>query len=201
MLPSTLRVRQPHFAWIRLRGLSEIDFFLPEDGTAAASALLALLASPQEVWISAYAFSYRPLLSALQALDGAAVPIHLLIDQSESASATEKPLLRALIAAVRHTDLTITTAGAPSPEPDEIWHWKGMVTRDAKAAAGYNCWEGSTNFSESAWLQGNSCRMFSSRPWAAAFVEQFVAHRAWARAHMPNSQLQPNPPALPSTPP
>jgi hypothetical protein len=42
------------------------------------------------------------------------------------------------------------------------------------------CWEGSVNFSDSGWFQGNSARLFRSKAWADAFIAQHELHREWA---------------------
>ncbi len=86
--------------------------------------------------------------------------------------------------------MTLTTAGVNSAKKDQIWHWKGMVVipKDGKE---YYCWEGSTNFSASAWFQGNSARIFRSTQWAQSFIKQFNLHRQWALQNEPQYQVKP----------
>ncbi|MFA5057081.1 MAG: phospholipase D-like domain-containing protein [Opitutaceae bacterium] len=166
--------------------VTETDFFLPEDGTAAQQRFLALLANPAEAWIGAYGFTLQPMFDELAKADARGVPIHVLLDHSQEVGRTEAPKVQALVKSLKHGDVTITTAGINSKAPSQIWHWKGMV---AKRAGGFDCWEGSTNFSQSAWLQGNSARVFSSTPWAQTFITQFEAHKTWARQNEPQYQV------------
>lgn len=166
--------------------VQETDFFLPEDGQEAEQAFLDLIQSPDEVWISAYGFTLQPMFDELAKLEDQGIPLHLLLDHSQEAGRAEAPKVKALFQALQHGDLTITTAGINSGAPRQIWHWKGGVF---KQGDNWNCWEGSTNFSASGWLQGNSARIFQSEEWAQAFIAQFEVHRQWARENEPQYQL------------
>jgi hypothetical protein len=177
-----------HAAPIQITPANETDFFLPEDGAPAKAALLARVQQGNEIWIDAYAFDDHALLSALEARDAAGAPIHVLLDHLQSTGSTEKPLLAQFIRTVHHADVTITTAGVGSPKTSEIWHWKAVVVRDRAGA--FHCWEGSVNFSDNGWWQGNSARAFDSKPWAQAFIAQFTAHRAWALTNHAQWQVQ-----------
>ncbi len=168
--------------------ITETDYFMPEDGAVAQQRFLALLANPGEVWICAYGFTLQPMFDELAKADAAGVQIHVLLDHSEEAGAAEQPKVKALVSNLKHGDVTITTAGINSAAPSQIWHWKGMVVLTA-GKADYDCWEGSTNFSSSGWLQGNSARVFASTVWAQKFIAQFEVHRAWARQNEPQYQL------------
>ena len=101
----------------------------------------------------------------------------------------EASKVKNLAANLKHGDVTITTAGINSKAPSEIWHWKGFVVKQSGFDQ-YDCWEGSTNFSQSGWLQGNSARTFSSAVWAQKFIQQFEAHKKWALATEPQYQVQ-----------
>jgi len=168
--------------------ITETDYFMPEDGAIAQQKFLALLANPGEVWMSAYGFTLQPMFDELLRADARGVKIHLLLDHSQEAGRAEAPRVKNLVANLKHGDVTITTAGINSHAPSQIWHWKGFVVQRT-AASQYDCWEGSTNFSQGAWLQGNSARTFSSAEWAQKFIQQFLAHREWARANEPQYQV------------
>jgi hypothetical protein len=168
--------------------VTETDYFLPEDGAAAEAAFLELLQSPGETWVSAFGCTLAPLFDSVAAADAAGVPIHLLLDHSQSQGHAEAPKVKALAHTLRHGDLTITTAGGGSAEPSQIWHTKGMVVAAADGGAPW-CWEGSVNFSASGWKQGNTARLFRSKEWAEAFIQQFTVHRDWARHYEPQYQL------------
>ena len=170
--------------------ITETDYFLPEDGTVAQAKLLQLLSNTKECYMSAYAFTLKPMIDAITKADAAGAVFHLLLDYSQEQDSEEKPLVLALAASFKkngHSTITITTAGLNSPQSDDIWHWKGFVVVNSDGT--YTCWEGSTNFSDSAWFQGNSCRVFQSSDWANQFIQQFQAHEAWARSNEPSYQV------------
>lgn len=168
--------------------VTETDYFLPEDGAAAEKQFLALLNKLSEVWISAFGFTLQPMFDELKKADAAGAKIHLLLDHSQAVGQAEAPKVKDLATHLKHGDLTITTAGIHSGAPAQIWHWKGMVVEPTDGQEKH-CWEGSTNFSLSGWLQGNSARLFRSDAWAKAFVTQFDEHEAWARKNEPQYQV------------
>jgi hypothetical protein len=169
--------------------VTETDYFLPEDGTAAEAKFLELLHNFTEVWICAFGFTLQPMFDELKASDKAGAKIHVLLDHSQEVGKAEMPRVKDLVANLKHGDVTITTAGVNSVQKDQIWHWKGMAVtpKDGKETF---CWEGSTNFSQSAWFQGNSARVFRSSVWAQQFIKQFEAHKAWAQANEPQYQIK-----------
>ena len=128
------------------------------------------------------------MFDELKKADKAGAKIHVLLDHSQETGKAEAPKVKDLVSNLKHGDVTITTAGVNSKAPSQIWHWKGMVVAARDGKDNY-CWEGSTNFSASGWLQGNSARVFRSSVWAQAFIKQFEAHRAWARANEPQYQI------------
>jgi hypothetical protein len=168
--------------------VTETDYFLPEDGKVAEQKFLELLRKFSEVWICAFGFTLQPMFDELKKADAAGAKLHILLDHSQERGKAEAPRVQDLAAHLKHGDLTITTAGVNSEEKDQIWHWKGMVVKPTDGQE-YHCWEGSTNFSQSAWFQGNSARVFRSDPWGQAFIKQFEAHRAWALANEPQYQV------------
>lgn len=199
--------------------ITEKDYFLPEDGPDAEKVFLNLLNGDyQELWISAFGFTLQPMFDAIKAADARGVKCHILLDHSQSGGTAEKPKVQDLVNSLKNGEVVITTAGAGSGKPSDIWHWKGMVARfedgnDAITRFGamasnlnnfgisvnaspdnttiYFCWEGSTNFSQSGWDQGNSARLFSNITWAEKFVEQHGIHAQWAEQNEPQYQLKP----------
>lgn len=169
--------------------ITETDYFMPEDGAVAQKQFLQLLANPGEVWMSAYSFTLQPMFDELLKADARGVKIHLLLDHSQEAGRAEASKVKNLADNLKHGDVTITTAGINSKAPSQIWHWKGFVVQQAKSKH-YACWEGSTNFSQSGWLQGNSARTFTSDVWAEKFIEQFKAHKKWALANEAQYQIK-----------
>jgi hypothetical protein len=170
--------------------VTETDYFLPEDGTVAEGKFLELLQKFTEAWICAFGFTLQPMFQELKAADKAGAKIHVLLDHSQEAGKAEKPQVQDLVTNLKNGDVTITTAGVNSAKQDQIWHWKGMVVTAADGGEAY-CWEGSTNFTNSAWFQGNSARMFRSSLWAQTFIKQFGIHKAWALANEPQFQIKP----------
>ena len=168
--------------------VTETDYFLPEDGKVAEQKFLDLLKSFSEVWICAFGFTLQPMFDELKKADAAGARLHILLDHSQAVGEAELPKLKDLVSNLTHSDVTITTAGVNSDKKDQIWHWKGMVVKPTDGKE-YYCWEGSTNFSQSAWFQGNSARVFRSSVWAQAFIKQFEVHRAWALANEPQYQI------------
>ena len=171
--------------------VTETDYFLPEDGKIAETKFLELLNNLTEVWICAFGFTLQPMFDELKKTDAKGAKLHILLDHSQEVGQAEAPKVQDLVANLKHGDVTITTAGVNSAHPDQIWHWKGFVVKPTGGKEFY-CWEGSTNFSQSAWFQGNSARVFNSDLWGQTFIKQFEAHRAWALAHEPQYQVHPN---------
>ena len=169
--------------------ITETDYFMPEDGPAARKQFLELLANPAEVWMSAYSFTLQPMFDELLKADGRGITIHLLLDHSQEIGRAEAAGVKNLAANLKNGDVTITTAGINSQAPAQIWHWKGFVVQQF-GSSDYACWEGSTNFSQSAWYQGNSARTFSSAVWAKKFIQQFELHKQWALANEPQYQIR-----------
>lgn len=169
--------------------VTETDYFLPEDGNAAETQFLALLNNLSEIWICAFGFTLQPMFDELKKADAGGAKLHILLDHSQEQGKAEAPKVQDLVANLKHGDVTITTAGVNSAQKDQIWHWKGMVVK-ATDGKEFQCWEGSTNFSQSAWFQGNSARTFRSDQWARMFIQQFQAHRDWALKNEPQYQVQ-----------
>jgi len=172
--------------------ITETDFFLPEDGATAEQKFLEFLNTQSETWICAFGFTLQPMFDAILKADANGVKIHILLDHSQSVGHAEAPKVKNLVANIKNGDVTITTAGIDSSKKSQIWHWKGMTTKSLDPTIENQCWEGSTNFSESAWYQGNSARIFNNNVWSQVFIDQFNLHKAWARENEPQYQLMHN---------
>ena len=166
----------------------EDDYFLPEGGLAAKARFLSILGDSRlkQAYISAYGFTLQPMFDAIIAADARGVVFDIILDHSQSTGTAEAPLVAKLVATLKNSHITISTAGVGSGKPSSIYHWKAMVLKQDNGPA--VCWEGSTNFSGGAWDQGNSARVFSSDAWANAFIIKFLAHKSWARVNEPQYQ-------------
>jgi hypothetical protein len=161
-------------------------YLLPGDGPAAEAEFLHHLADNGEMYITAYAFTLPQMIDQLLANHAAGDLLHLYLDSSQAAGATEKPLVQKLVDA--GIEVTIGT----SPEGSQyICHTKGIVCLDRPPW----CWEGSVNFSIGGWHQVNTAMVFRSAAWAKAFVDQFQGLRQFAWTNERNLQLMPKPPA------
>lgn len=163
-------------------------YLLPDDGTVAQQAFLKNLTDPGETWIIAYAFTLPDMISDLIAAHKKGVPLHLYLDYSQYQDKTETPLVQQLVQA--GVEVTVGTSPAGS---EYICHTKGIVS-DAAPGGALWCWEGSTNFSLSAWKQVNTALVFSSQAWRDQFVAQFEALRDFAWANEKNLQIMSAPP-------
>jgi len=163
---------------ITLENLQEDNYFLPEDGEMARKRFLELLSMPGECWVSAYGFNMPDMFDIIKKNDASGYPYHLLLDYMQSQGPSAKPLLKDLNHNIKNSDITLTTAGINSKKTSQIWHWKGLVKHVEDGEPW--CWEGSVNFSDSGWYQGNSARVFRSQIWADEFIKQNQIHKQWA---------------------
>lgn len=169
--------------------VNETDFFLPEDGQQAEQQFLDLLHNPGETWICAFGFTLQAMFDEIKKADAAGVKVHILLDHTQEVGHAEAPKVKDLVACLKNGDVTVTTAGLNSGKKSNIWHWKGLVVASLNPKSPPCCWEGSTNFSDNAWTQGNSARVFCSAEWAQTFIKQFEAHRQWALENEPQYQI------------
>jgi len=165
-------------------------YLLPQDGPTAYAEFLKNLTDPGETWIIAYAFTLPDMIHDLLTAHQKGVPLHLYLDYSqyESGKTTEDPLVQQLVKA--GVEVTIGTSPAGT---EYICHTKGIVSDAAKGGALW-CWEGSVNFSLSAWHQVNTAMTFSSQEWRDQFVAQFEALVNFAWAYEPKFQIMSSPP-------
>lgn len=162
-------------------------YTLPKDGDDARAVFLELLHSPGETWIADYGFTEADLCREIETADQNGIIVHLLLDRSQAAGSTERKVLADLIAQLKQSDVTITTAGPLSKSPSQIMHSKAMVVRATDGGEDW-CWFGSVNFSESGWLQANVAARLRSNAWADDFRAFFETTRAWAREKVPQIQ-------------
>lgn len=165
-------------------------YLLPQDGPTAKKDFLDHLLDPGETWITAYAFTLPDMIHDLLQAQAQKIPLHIYLDHSQSVGRTEEPLIHQLVDA--GIEVTIGTSPAGSKF---ICHTKGMVSDPAKQGGSLWCWEGSTNFSLSAWQQVNTAMVFASQKWRDEFVAQFEALRDFAWAHERDLQIMSAPPA------
>lgn len=164
-------------------------YLLPQDGPTAKSDFLAHLLDPGETWIIAYAFTLPDMIHELLDAHSQGLVIHIYLDHSEEVGKTEQPLVQQLVDA----GLEVTIGTSPAGQ-NFICHTKGIVSDPAKNGGALWCWEGSTNFSLSAWQQVNTAMVFASQEWRNEFVAQFEALRDFAWAHERSMQLMKAPP-------
>src|SRR5208282_2266208 len=117
----------------------------PEDAAAGEAAFLAHWERPVETYVRAYAFTMKALAEGI--IEAAkTAPQHVYVDRSQSESETQLALLHEIVQAPG-VDLTIGTSPAG----------KGFIAHTkAYVAVNGDFWEGSTNFSYSAWHQINT---------------------------------------------
>jgi len=164
-------------------------YLLPQDGVVAKQEFLAHLLDPGETWIIAYAFTLPDMIQDILKAHAQGVPLHIYLDHSQSTGTAEQPLLQQLVKA--GIEVTIGTSPAGSKF---ICHTKGIVSDPGKTGGTLWCWEGSTNFSLSAWQQVNTALVFASQKWRDEFVAQFEALRAFAWSQERALQLMSTPP-------
>ena len=160
-------------------------YLLPDDGKAAEQEFLNHISDPGETYIIAYGFTLVPMIDDLIAAHKKGVPIHIFLDHTQSEGTMQKPQVQRLVDA--GLEVTIGTSPAGSKY---ICHTKGVVSDDNPAW----CWEGSTNFSQSAWNQVNTAMVFSSQQWYDNFVAQFKRLRQFAWSNERQFQVMKNPP-------
>ncbi len=164
-------------------------YLLPDDGAQAQADFLKHLLDPGETWIIAYAFTLTGMINDLLAAHKAGIPLHIYLDHSQEVGKVEKPLVQQLVSA--GVEVTIGTSPAGS---QYICHTKGMVSDPAANGGALWCWEGSTNFSLSAWKQVNTALVFASQQWRNEFVAQFQGLVEYAWTNEKSMQLMSSPP-------
>jgi hypothetical protein len=168
---------------IKLPELTAYEF--PEDAAAGQAALLAhWTKNPTETWLRAYAFTIRALAEAVIEANKTA-PQHLYIDHSQCEDEDQLVLVKEMVAA----GVEVTIGTSPAGE-GFIAHTKAFVDKLG------NCWEGSTNFSESAWQQVNTAFQFVSPEWRDMMIAAFNRDVAYAWTNEARFQLMAAQPTL-----
>ena len=145
---------------------------MPTDAEPAQRELLAMAASASPLVIIAYSFSWQPLIQALLLRPGCGKATNIAIDASQASTHVEQADARELIA-----------AGIPVTLTDSPRRRKAICHAKIMALANGEIWEGSTNFSKSAWIEANVSTRFRS-PVVADEVRKYynvLCARAWAR--------------------
>lgn len=167
-------------------------YTLPMDGAEAEARFLELLHAPGETWGAFYGTNMPALVAEIEQADAAGIPCHLIIDHIQASTPTDRLILAAMVPRLRHSDVTLSTAGPDSPSPSQIMHDKVLVTADPKGGEDW-CWLGSVNFTRPGWLEANTATLFRSNAWSrGVFVPWFLRTRAWARAHVPQVAAAPS---------
>lgn len=170
---------------ITITNITEDDYFMPEDGSIAKQRFLDMLSMPTKGYISCYGFTLIEAFNTIKQQDSQGIEYSLLLDYMQGSGSTEKPRIKDLYANMQHGEITLTCAGNKSKKTRQIWHWKGMVKISNDGGPPY-CMEGSTNLSESGFLQGNSMRFFRNQEWADVFISQHEANKEWAIKTLPH---------------
>lgn len=170
---------------ITIPQLSDVRCYqFPDDATAGRAAFLAGLDTTAELWLRAYALTMPEVSTALIKAHEAGYKRHLTVDHSCMEDRTQAMLVQGLVTAGLEVTITTSYAGA-----DYIAHEKTLV--DAEG----NVFTGSTNWSDSAWLQINKSLAFNSPAFLAQFVESFNTSVAYAWTHEQAFQLMSEQPA------
>ncbi|HUI00771.1 MAG TPA: phospholipase D-like domain-containing protein [Nitrososphaerales archaeon] len=160
-------------------------YLLPGDGAVAQAEFLKHISDPGETYIIAYGFTLVPMIDDLIAAHQNGVPLHIFLDHTQAEGSMEQPEVQRLVDA--GLEVTIGTSPAGT---QYICHTKGVVSNDDPVW----CWEGSTNFSQSAWDQVNTAMVFSAQAWYDNFVAQFVQIRQFAWTKEGQFQVMKSPP-------
>lgn len=161
-----------------------VCFQFPEDAQEARVELLShWRESPCETWIRAYAFTMSDLAAAVVEANKVA-PQHVYMDRSQyDENLEQKTLAKQLVA--EGVEVTIGTSPAGA---DYIAHTKAWFRADGL------CWEGSLNFSESAWYQVNTAFCFLCPAWRDMMLAAFHRDVAYAWEHERRYQVMSKPP-------
>jgi hypothetical protein len=177
---------------VTIEGLTVIAWELPEDAVAAKQAAINHWAvNPEETWLLAYAFTMRELVQPILDASKAGFPTHMYVDEScMKDDAKQVTIVKELVAG----GVEVTVGSSPAG-PAYIAHTKAYVGRSGA------CWEGSTNWSESAWQQVNTAMQFNSPAWRDMIIAAFNVRVAYAWANEASDQLmaaQPAPVTVPA---
>jgi len=160
------------------------SYQFPDDAEAGKAAFLDQLATPEELWMRAYALTMPEAAKALEEAHAAGRARHVTVDHSQMEDKTQLKLVEGLTGVGVEVTILTSYAGA-----DYIAHEKTIVD-----AAG-DVFTGSTNWSDSAWLQINKSLSFNSPMFLAQFRASFFKSVAYAWTNERSFQLMPSRPA------
>lgn len=165
--------------------LSDVKSYqFPDDSTVGKAAFLTGLETLAEIWLRAYALTMPEVSTALIKAHEAGCKRHLTVDHSCMEDRTQATLVQGLVTAGLEVTITTSYAGA-----DYIAHEKTSVDADG------NVFTGSTNWSDSAWLQINKSLAFNSPAFVSQFVASFNESVQYAWTHEASFQLMSEQPA------
>ena len=179
---------------IDIQGMECKVFEFPGDANEGLIAFLELLENPGETWVSMYGLTLAPFFAHVKAADANKVPVHLLLDHTQSTGRAEAGLVKDLAESLKFGDLTITTSSMGG----RIWHDKVMVVEDPAGGLPW-VWTGSVNISGGGFEQGNVAMLTRNRELADSLIKRFKIQRDWSWqneaqyqiANKPASALQP----------
>lgn len=168
--------------------VNEVAFILPEDGGESKKTFLSMFDLPdiEEIYICAFGFTMDEAFEKIKTLDSNGIAVNLLLDVTQARGPGAWLKIVDLHKNLKHGSVVLTTAGVGSKVPGAIWHFKAMVVKTKDT---YYNFEGSINFSDSGWNQGNSARYFQSEAWAVEFINHFKIHRDYAMSKYQNKQI------------
>ena len=172
---------------ILLKGADVTTFSLPEDGHEAMQAFLAILHNPHETYLEMYGDTLVDLYQEIKEADANGITVHVLLDHTQSCGPTEQALVADLVANLKQSDVTITTAGPDAEKKSQIAHRKRIFDAVTCSVA-----FGSVNASRDGFLsQTNDMVTFQSPEYVIEAIRRFEARKVWAREHLAHAQVQP----------
>lgn len=159
-------------------------YITPADASACRVRLMQLLATPVEKWIILYEASMADFWSELNAMAAPPHPIHLYADASLAKRPAEHG---SLTLAKRHgVDVAIGTSNLGRYF---VCHSKVIACNPEDGQTQGLCWEGSLNFSDTAWAEPNTVLVFRSNAYRDLIKQQWEELAGWARSNEADMQL------------
>lgn len=162
---------------------------LPEDGDLANKDILSLFDDPKliKVYIKAYALNWDKLLEKIKHIDSKGVVVNILADYVQARGRGSWDELVTLNKNLKNGQILLTTSGCGSKSTGQIWHSKAMtfIFSDKDPIN----LDGSCNFSNSGFLQGNTIRIFTSKIYSDSFIEHFNIHKEWVLQNAQHKQI------------
>lgn len=159
-------------------------YLMPEDAAACRVRLLQLVSIPAEKWIIMYEASMPDFWANLSASHSLSHPVHLYADMSLARRLGESGSLHML--RERGVDVAI---GSSDLGKYFVCHSKVIAVSSPDDQSEAQCWEGSLNFSETAWAEPNTVMIFGSNIYRDIVRHQWECLASWARANEPTAQI------------